>query len=125
MGTKSKVSEAQIQASIVELLTLAQNRTPILFFSIPNEALGRGGRNRAQNAIRMARFKKMGLLPGAADLVIVHQGEAYFLEVKTPTGRLTESQKVFASLAIECDCSYMVVRSAREAIEALHTWGIV
>jgi len=121
---QAKVSEAQIQGAIVELLTLAQNRCQFLLFSIPNEALGRG-RDRTQNAIRMSRFKKMGLLPGAADLVIVHQGRAYFLEVKTPTGTQTVNQKDFAARATECGSHYVVVRSTGEAARAIRRWGIV
>ena len=120
----AKVSEAQIQTAVVELLTLVQTRCQILFFSVPNEALGRG-RDRTQNAIRMARLKKQGLLPGAADLVIVHQGLAHFLEVKTPTGRATGTQKAFAASAFGCGAKYIVVRSTRDVANALKCWGIV
>jgi len=123
-NAKVSVSEEQIQVAIVELLTLVQKRCQFLFFSVPNEALGRG-RDRVQNAIRMSRFKKMGLLPGAADLVLVHKGNAYFIEVKTPKGRATDSQKLFAQRAFECGSRYVIVRSAREASRALNGWGIV
>jgi len=67
----------------------------------------------------------MGLLPGAADLVLVHKGNAYFLEVKTPRGRPTDNQKAFAQAAFECGSRYVVVRSAREVARALKGWGIV
>ena len=119
-----KVSEEQIQNAIVELLTLVQKRCQFLFFSVPNEALGRG-RDRTQNAIRMARLKRMGLYPGAADLVLVHKGMAYFLEVKTASGKMSENQKGFAQRAFECGSRYVIVRSTREAARALKGWGIL
>lgn len=95
-----------------------------MFFSIPNEGLGHGG-DRKKSAIRMNKLKRMGLLPGAADLVVLQYGRAYFLEVKTSTGRLSKNQKLFATASIAHGALYAVVRSIDETAATLKRWGII
>tara|TARA_Y100000310_G_scaffold78277_2_gene74904 strand:- start:2285 stop:2662 length:378 start_codon:yes stop_codon:yes gene_type:complete len=124
MGEKASiVTEAQIQMAICELLSTLSRQHQFAFHSIPNEALGQG-RDRKRNAIRMARLKKMGLTPGAADLEIVYQGRAYYIEIKRPGERQTENQKIFMHWARDAGARYIVVTSPTEVLIALKKWGI-
>jgi predicted RecB family endonuclease len=85
-----------------------------------------GSRDRKAAAIRMNRLKALGLLPGAADLVVVHEGRAYFLEVKRgPREKQTVNQELFEARAVECGAKYVVVRLASEVKDALTGWGIM
>lgn len=57
---------------------------------------------------------------GHADLVCYRNGRAVFLEVKTPTGRQSESQKRFQSCAVKYGMNYYIVRSIEEALACLN-----
>jgi hypothetical protein len=39
-----------------------------------------------------ARFKRMGVLAGASDLLLWHRGNSFALELKNPGGRLSDAQ---------------------------------
>jgi hypothetical protein len=83
-GMVDRNGEARIQASIVEWVrTVAPG---VLIFHIPNG----GYRSKAE----AARLKWTGVLAGVPDLAIIAPGgRAFFLEVKTATGRLSEVQR--------------------------------
>lgn len=83
----------------------------IFLFAVPNEAAGRITPQKA------ARLKAMGLRSGISDLIIIGQdGRAYFMEVKTETGRLSESQKRFQAFCQSKGWIYGIVRSVDDAI---------
>ncbi len=122
-------SEADIQISICDYLSLMAVCHSFTFFSIPNEGLMKAasiGKIPSKSIyILISIFKKMGLLPGAADLEIIHKGRAYFLEVKKPGGQLSDAQKLFRQRALDCGADYVMVKSVDDVISALMTWGIV
>src|SRR3990167_9806075 len=49
---------------------------------------------------------------GFPDLVIFHENKLYFIEVKTPTGKLSTEQLEFKKLAEGAGIPYIVARSA-------------
>lgn len=106
--------EALLQESICELLRLTKG-PHTLVFSIPNE--------RECTAATMASLKKRGLVPGAADLVVVVAGQCHFLEFKAPDGRQSPEQRAFEMLAVAARCPYVSVRSFEEAQAALRSWN--
>ena len=75
--------EDKIQAGIVNLL----RQNGFLVFSVPN-----GGQ---RSAITGALLKKTGALAGVSDLIIVLEGRVVFVEIKTPSGRQQDTQKIF------------------------------
>jgi hypothetical protein len=121
---KAKLTESQIQRQIVSMLSGIARENQFMFFSIPNENLA-SKQDRKSAAIRMNKLKGMGLVPGASDLVVVHDGKAYFLEVKTPVGKQSENQKNFMLWAEASGSPYAIVRSHMDVIRALKAWGIV
>lgn len=105
------LSEDEIQMQIVQWLTLMG----IVCFHIPNE--------RNSSVANMRRLKRLGLLPGVADLEvwIPIQGKTktVYLEVKRHDGRQSENQKLFQAMCVKAGHPYHVVRSLEEAIKVV------
>lgn len=113
-----KHDEANLQVAICQML---QSRL-LYFFCVPNDLLGQS----KNAALRIARYKAIGLRSGISDLVIVTQdGKAHFMEIKTPKGTLSESQKNFADMCRACGWNYGVARSVEDASSLIAQWGIV
>lgn len=105
-----KITEAKIQAEIVEYLSTQG----IFCHSVPNEGAG-------ADKLRTMRMITMGLRPGAADLVVwFPQREIGYLEVKTETGQLSENQRRFKKRCEENGVFYAVVRNVEDVQEILN-----
>lgn len=105
------VSERRLQIGIVQMI----RRHNILVFSVPN-----GG----SRDIREARnLKAEGLLAGVPDLTIVlPDGRAAFLEIKTPKGVLSKAQQDFRDWALSNDIPWALARNIDDAEDALRSW---
>jgi len=114
--------EADIQITIVEAFSLIA-RGRFLFHSIPNERILNSPN--AGGMARLTKLKKMGLLPGCADLEVVADGRAYYMEVKRPKQMLSFNQKLFRKQALNHAAGHAIVHDADEAIAALKIWGII
>lgn len=56
-------------------------------------------------------------VPGMADLTLFTEGgKTIFVEVKTPTGKLSEQQKQFKEAVERLGFEYIVMRSKEEAV---------
>lgn len=112
--------ESKAQRSLITWWKLAHRGLGVpweeLLFSIPNE--GKRGQ------IEGGRMKAMGLRPGAPDLMLAVPRGGYgglFIELKTPSGRVSEEQKRFHSWLIGAGYWVKVARGwdqARAEIEA-------
>lgn len=86
-------------------------------FHVPN-----GG---YRNAIEGARLKRLGVMAGVADLVLLAgQGRVFFLELKAPKGRTTEAQEAFGEAARALGCGWALIRSIDDLALAFKAWGI-
>jgi hypothetical protein len=94
-----KKSEATIQKEIVNYCELNK----ILIFCVPNEA-----------TYNNSKFKKMGVLAGVSDLVLVLQKKVIFLELKKHKGNQSEKQKEFESRVLDLGHHYILIRSLEE-----------
>lgn len=110
----NKASEAQIQKTIVDYISLKHK--DLLIFHVPN-----AGKRSFQTGIFL---KRQGLLKGIPDVCILWKGRCGFLEIKTPTGRLSSHQRAILDRMTALHIPNAVVRSLDEAIEVLHNWGI-
>ena len=120
-------SESDVQIAIADYLSLISVRHGVLFFAVSNEAIApkKGQALSGGEYGRIKRLKRMGLTAGVADLVLIHNGRAYFIEVKKPGGQLSDAQKLFRQRARDCGAEYVVVKSVDDVISALMTWGIL
>lgn len=108
------VKESALQETVAALLRF-QARRGVIWFSIPNEL--------PASEKRAARFARMGMKRGVADILVVIHGVAHFLELKTKKGRQSQDQKAFE---LECELSgvhYRLARSFDEARAILEEWG--
>jgi hypothetical protein len=130
--------ENAIQQAIAEYLKLNK----IFFFHIPNE--------RKSSARDMVRLKKMGLVPGVADLEVwfpkkgINKAALYsamekgiipsapsllvdigYIEVKAQGGKQTENQVIFEKYCKIAGLDYRVVFSVDEVAAILKERGII
>lgn len=111
-----KHEESLIQAAVVSALSLLG----LYVFMVGNDLAGK------TTMARAGRMKAMGLRAGVSDLIVMGQGsKAHFLEIKTDTGRLSESQKKFEAMCLKKNWPYAVARSVDEAVEIVKKWGLV
>jgi hypothetical protein len=109
-------SEDRIQAEIVRWYTntycLAHHSPRCLIFHVPNQG--------------QQRLTNIGVLGGVSDLIVVHtsqsqpttptstQPHVLFIEVKTPTGTLSASQRAFMERIEAIGLRYYIVKSLEE-----------
>lgn len=110
------MSEFALHRYVVELLRLAA-RPGVLWFHPPN------GEYRSKRT--GARLKAMGVIAGVADIVLVIDGTAHFLELKTQGGRQSAEQRAFELAAIKAHAPYEVARSPEHARSVLTAWGAI
>lgn len=109
------MTEHKIQAAIVSYL---RRVAPDIFvYAIPNG----GGRSLSEGK----KLKAEGVRAGVPDLgLILPDGRAAFLEVKTATGGLSPLQRGFRDWCAARGVPWALVRSIEDAAAALAAWNI-
>lgn len=74
--------------------------------------------------LRGAFLKAMGLIPGCPDLMILHGGAAWFLELKSAKGKLSTAQAECHIALRRAGCHVETIRNLDEALECLSIWNI-
>lgn len=69
-------------------------------------------------------LKSMGLVPGFCDLLFVHRGVAFGMELKAGKETLSETQRDTHAALGRAGMDVRVVRSLDEAMAALAAFGI-
>lgn len=111
--------EADIQRQIVATLRTVLPRGSIVHHSANEVGFsGHGAR------LRQAMLVGMGVHPGFADLVVLADGRAVFLEVKSKAGRLSPAQKAFRDAVQAQGFGWALVRSTDDALAALAALGV-
>lgn len=95
-----KHPEYDLQKQCVEWL----RENSFYCFSVPNEACFK----------RVNYFKGIGMLPGAADLLIIGLEQVIFVEFKSEKGRLSTEQRKFKSKVEDLGHTYIVIRHINE-----------
>lgn len=114
------MTEAQIQAQIVETLRLLG----FYVHSIPNEAMGK--RSSDAGFSRVHKLRRMGVVTGAADLAVWYApGRVGYMEVKTKYGKQTQAQEQFEEDCRTFGIPYDVVRTVEEAQMTVLAWRAV
>jgi hypothetical protein len=103
---KHKGRESDIQSSILDYLLLRK------CFVLRLNNIPAFNRN-ADGSIRMRRLPK-GAVRGMADIIVVHVGRPYFLEVKRAGTYQSPDQKLFQQRAEGAGAMYAVVRSIED-----------
>ena len=109
-------SEYELQVAIVGMIA-AEAMPDVICFHVPN-----GGRRGKAEA---GRLKGMGTLAGIPDLIILANGCAHGLEIKTDKGRLSGSQKRMVDRFSRAAVPYEIARSVTAARMILKRWGVL
>ena len=102
-------TESRIQQSIViwyrNNFCLSHHNPQHIIFSVPNES---------KSKRETLQKKAIGMMSGVSDLIIIRPKEVLFIEVKTPTGTQSKSQKIFEKIVKALGFNYYLVRSLEE-----------
>jgi hypothetical protein len=65
-----------------------------------------------------------GICAGVPDTVLIWKGRAYWVEIKTDRGVLSDDQRVMCAALVLSGSHYAVVRDAPELLACIDEWGI-
>lgn len=120
-GKKRQSPERDFQRALVKHLSVMFG-SDVFWTHFPSGvALGGWGRERF---IRGDHLKKMGLKPGVPDILIIYDGKAHWLELKSAKGGLSEAQYDTLDDLSAAGSWVCVVRTLAEAFRAIDAWGI-
>lgn len=105
-------SEYAEQVAVCSLLSTAG----VFYFSIPNEH---------RDVKTIPRLKKAGMVPGMPDLCILHDGTAYFLEMKRIGGRVDDHQYAIHHALERMGYHVAVAYGYADAVRIIDEWGII
>jgi hypothetical protein len=114
--SRRRSPEAQIQRAVCDHLHLRAKRD-VLWLHVPN--------GERRDKITGARLKGLGVLPGAADLLLWHQGNSFALELKSPGRRPTEAQLEFMARFADAGGHTAVADDIDRALAVLTAWGLL
>ena len=110
--------EARIQTEFFKQVSiLFPNLPDRLLFAVPN-----GG---SRHKIEAVNMKRQGVRRGVADVILLIPKKGYAslcLEFKTKKGIQSDDQKEFQKQAENCRSKYVIVRSAKQAIDELRKY---
>jgi hypothetical protein len=89
----------------------------LVWFHVPN-----GGR---RSPIEAAIFNGLGVRAGVSDLILLREGRAFALELKTERGRPTAAQMQFISEFRAGGGEALIASGLNQALRALETWGLL
>jgi hypothetical protein len=114
--TRPPCSEQSIQAAVVD--HLAWRSVPNCFwFAVPNG----GWRSKIEAKI----FQGQGVTPGVPDLILLHDGKCFGLELKSNTGRTTPIQRECHARMRAAGCYVATSYGVDESIKQLERWGLL
>jgi hypothetical protein len=108
--------EHQIHCAVVAHLRL-RAKPDVLWLHVPN------GEHR--DKITGAKLKRLGTLPGAADLLLWHNGNSFALEIKSPGGRPSEAQLEFMARFNDAGGHTAVAEGIDRALAVLEAWQLL
>lgn len=110
--------EDGLQMALVEHLRF-RARPGVVWHSTPNEG--------ARSPREGSRLKRMGLRPGAGDLVFIlpPEGRAAYLELKSADGRQSREQKAFEADILAAGGRYALANNIDDALSILTTWEVI
>lgn len=112
--------EQDIQKTVVAHLRQRGVRG-LVFFHVPN-GVSFGNR---KAFIQGAIGKGMGVRAGVSDLILVHAGKIFALELKAPGGRPTETQLEFLADMDRQGAFTALAEGLDRALACLEAWGLL
>jgi len=114
--SRRRRGEDGVQRAVCEHLQIRGARN-IVWWHTPNG----GKRNRIEAAI----MKGLGVRAGVSDIIAVHEGKAFALELKAEGGRPTEAQLQFIDDFQAAGGHAVVAEGLDEALRVLEAWKLL
>jgi hypothetical protein len=108
-------AEQELHLTIVQYLRAALTRETF-FLHVANE--------RKCSEAEGALLKRLGQRKGFPDLLLIHAGRAFGMEIKPDGGRVRPEQREAHAALAEAGMPVVVVRSIADTGDALQAWGI-
>ena len=112
-----KDEEHRLQVACVRWFRMQYPHLREMLFAVPN-----GGRRDEKTG---ARLKEEGVIAGVSDLILLQRNDNYgalLIEMKTKTGRQSESQKRWQQVAEKQGYRYVVCRSLEEFMREVNDY---
>lgn len=114
---KHRRPEDFVQRAVLEHLDF-RGKPGLFAFHVPNG----GGRSPIEGAI----LKGLGVRAGVPDLIILHEGRCFGLELKPPSGgRVTPAQTAAHEQMRQAGAEVAVAAGIDEALARLDEWGLL
>jgi hypothetical protein len=116
-----RVAEHPLQKQIVDVLRVELappgkiSKSGVVFWCVDHAFYG----GEAPGA-RVSR----GIVAGIPDMLILHRGEAFLIEIKTGDGEVSEAQRSVLAACLAASCRVAVARDAIEVLRLLDMWNI-
>jgi hypothetical protein len=78
-----------------------------------------------RSRVEASRFKAMGVIPGAPDVLLWHADKSYALELKSPDGRVSEAQAEMLARLGSAGVYTCVAHGLDRALKVLEAWGLL
>jgi hypothetical protein len=108
--------EATIQRAVFAHLR-ARGAPGVFAFAVPN-----GG---YRKPVEAAILKGLGVVAGVPDVIVIHQGRVYGLELKTADGRTTDRQHETLDAMRRAGAYCCIAHGLDDAIITLEAWGLL
>jgi hypothetical protein len=108
--------EDDIQRAVFQHLR-ARGAPGVFAFAVPN-----GGYRRAVEA---AILKGMGVVAGVPDVIAIHEGRVYALELKAEGGRATPKQQEAIAAMEAAGAFTAIAEGLGRALAVLEAWGLL
>ena len=109
--------EHRLQVACVRWFRMQYPHLREMLFAVPN-----GGRRDEKTG---ARLKEEGVIAGVSDMILLQRNDNYgalLIEMKTKTGRQSESQKRWQQVAEKQGYRYVVCRSLEEFMKEVNNY---
>jgi hypothetical protein len=114
--TRRAQPEAAIQRAVFAHIR-ARGAPGVFAFAVPN-----GGYRRAVEA---AILKGMGVVAGVPDVIAIHEGRVYGLELKVEGGRATPKQQEAIAAMEAAGAFTAIAEGLGRALAVLEAWGLL
>jgi len=113
---RRRLPEAMIQRAVFAHLR-ARSAPGVFAFHVPN-----GGYRRPREA---AILKGLGLIAGVPDIIAIHNGRCFALELKAPGGRTTGKQLATIAAMEVAGVYTCIAEGLDRALAVLEAWGLL
>lgn len=123
-GVPPGIKETPLHIAIMHMVSIDFLPEDLIIAHPPNGGI----RDKAE----AYKLKRMGVLPGLPDLIcywptrigLTPAMDSGFIEIKTPTGQLTEEQIIFRKRVQAMSGKYAIARDYETVRDTLISWGV-